>query len=196
MSVLSSRLAPGFVRLRYSGETQPHNQIIPIKFAATPTPGVEPSLATSDESDVLFNTAIENYVTAALAGSFDVDTSFGFADIYSVSPTTGLRTFIFTHNLGEPGSAVTANVPLVEGVFVFKTTAGKPLKVYTMEGVYAADARSIGDVPNDGRQDMVDYILSGANIFYGRTDSWPLAFMSFTSKVNDVLRRRDGFGGV
>lgn len=196
MSVLSSRLAPGFIRLRYSGETQPHTQVLPIKFVGTPVPGVDPILETTNGTEVAFTAAILDYVDNVLAASFDANTDFGFADIYAVDPTTGVRTFIYTTNIAEVGDAVTPNVALVEGVFVFKTTAGKPLKIYTMEGVYSADARTIGVVPADGRQTMVNYILSGLNIVYGRENAWPLAFMSFTSKVNDVLRRRDGFGGV
>jgi len=194
--VLSSRLAPGFVRLRYSGVTQPHNMAIPVKFASTPTPGVEPTLLSADDTEILFSTAIAQVVGVALSGSFAPATAFAFADIYAVDAVTGIRTFIYSKFLGAVGASTDPNVALVEGIFVFKTTVGKPLKVYIMEGVYNPDERSIGTVPADGRQDLVDYIVSGDNIFYGRTDAWPLVFVSFTSKVNDALRRREGFGGL
>jgi len=190
---LSSKLAPGFVRLRYTGITIPHTQVIPIKFASVPTPGINPDLETSAGGSEDFLAAMTLYVGTALAPQFNADTGFGFADIYSVDAETGVRTFIYTATIPLEGTNVGANVALVEGVWVFKTTAGKPLKVYTMEAVYAADVRNIGTVPADARQDMIDYILSDDNIFYGRTDSWPLAFQTFTSKENDVLRKRSGF---
>lgn len=187
---LSSHLAPGFIRLRYTGFTVPHNQIIPIKPAAPMVPGVDPTLETAGGGEVLFSAAIQNYWDVGFKPSFDAATVPGFAEIYAVDPDTGIRTYIYAVIVTGEGSGITANTPLVEGVWVFKTTAGRPLKVYAMEGTYAADVRNIGDVPDDGRQDMVDYILSDDNIFYGRTDAWPLVFMSFTSKENDVLRRR------
>jgi hypothetical protein len=170
--------------------------IIPINFAAPPVQGVDPTLLSTNGDEALFTDSILNFVTVGLAPSFAPTTQFGFADIYAVNSVTGIRTFIYTVTLAEVGTSVSPNIALVEGVFVFKTTAGKPLKVYTMEGVWTQDQRSVGEVPADGREDLVDYILSPGNIFYGRNDAWPLAFQTFTSKVNDALRRREGFGGL
>lgn len=185
---LSSHLAPGFIRLRYSGATIPHNQIIPVKFSGTPSPGAEPNLETSDGGTVAMGLAMTTWLTA-FQDCFNADTVFGFAEAYAVDPDTGARSFLWSDNVNMVGSSADPQVPLVEGVFVFKTTAGKPLKIYTMEGVFARDVRNIGTVPADGRQAVVTYITSGDNIFYGRTDAWPLSFMTFTSKENDVMRR-------
>jgi len=190
---LSTKQAPGFVRFRYSGATIPHTCQFGIKFSGVPTPGTEPNLETKSGGTVGFVAGVTDFIDLAFQSQFNADTTFGFADIYSVDPTTGLRTFIFTTNIDLVGSNVAENVPLVQGVFVFKTSAGKPLKVYVMEAVYAADARNIGVVPADERQDMLDYVLGDDNILYGTTDAWPIAFQTFTSKENDVLRRRSGF---
>lgn len=186
---LSSALAPGFIRLRYSGVNRPHNQVIPIKFDGVPTPGVDPALETSSGGSAIFTAAIVNYVDNVLAKSFHSDTVFGFADCYAVDPVTGERQFIFSTALNEVGDAVTARIAKVEGIFLYKTTIGGFLKVYVMEGVYNPDLRDIGSVPADGRLDMNNYILGPTNIFYGRRNSFPQTFISFTSKVNDVLRR-------
>lgn len=186
---LSSHLAPGFIRVRYSGATVPHNQTIPIKFVGTPTPGVLPDLSTSSGGTVDMETAVLAWLLA-FRECFAASTTFGFAECYAVDPTTGVRTFIWSMNTGgNAGLSVDPQVDLVEGVWVFKTTAGKPLKIYAMEGVFAADVRNIGTVPSDGRADVIAYVTGDDNIFYGRTDAWPLAFMTFTSKENDVLRR-------
>lgn len=186
---LSSALAPGFIRLRYSGVNRPHNQTIPIKFDGVPTPGVDPALETSSGGSVLFSAGVVNYVDNVLAKSFSAATQFGFADIYAVDPVTGVRSFIFSQALNEVGDSVNVQVAKVEGIFLYKTTVGKFLKVYVMEGVYDPDLRDIGSVPADGRLDMNNYILGATNIFYGRGNSYPQTFISFTSKVNDVLRR-------
>lgn len=185
---LSSRLAPGFLRIRYTGATRPHTCVLPIKFAAPPVPGVEPVFSTTGATEKTFSEAVADFI-GAYNESFDDVTKFGFAEAYSVDPVTGIRTFIWAEYLDGSGTALTARVPLVQAVWVFKTTAGKMLKIYAMEGVYTADVRNIGILPADGRKVLSDYILSTENVVYGREDAWPLAFVSFTSKENDVLRR-------
>lgn len=194
--VLSSHLAPGFIRTTYSGTRNPHHQVIPIKFDGVPTAGSSPAIVTTDGGTVDWSTALISYVNLAFAPQFPTTVKIGIADIYSVNPTTGVRTFIYTANINLPGTAVVAQVPFSEAVWVYKSSVGKPVKVWLMESVYAANVRNIGVVPADGREAMNDYILSGDNIFYGRTDAWPLAFQTFTSKINDVLRRNGGFTDV
>lgn len=193
---LSSKLAPGFIRLTYSGLFLPHHQIIPINFADPPTPGVNPSLMPSGGTPVDFVTAIDNYVDTALNLQFNETTKFGLADIYKVDPTTGIRTFIYTTGLGRLGEAVPVNVANAQAVWVFKSTVGKPVKVTLMESIWTIGSRNVGTVPADARQDMINYIVSPDNIFYGRTNAYPLAFSTFTTKENDVLRERNGFSDV
>jgi hypothetical protein len=192
---LSSSKAPGFIRLRYQGVTQPHTEEINIKFDEPPIPGSDPVLSQKGGGSITFVAAVNAWVTV-LKTAFATGTLFGFADIYAVDPVTGVRTFIYTTTLAEVGTSSDPNIALVEGIFVFKTTAGKPLKVYVMEGVYTQDQRSVGTVPADSRQTIVDYVLDDDSIFYGRRDAWPLAFQSFTSKINDSLREREGFTGL
>jgi len=187
---LSSHLAPGFVRLRYTGVQVPHNQIIPIKPAAPMVPGVEPSFETTSGGEVLFSVAVQSWWTSAFSFAFADGTVPGFAEVYAVDPDTGIRTFIYAVLLTGTGGSEDPQVALVEGVWSFKTTAGKPLKVYAMEGVFTPDVRNIGTVPDEARQKVIDFILGDDNFFYGRFDAWPLVFISFTSKENDVLRRR------
>lgn len=193
---LSSHLAPGFIRIAYEGIRNPHHQIIPINFADTPSPGVAPTLLPSGGTPVLWSTAVTTYVTSALATNLASGVKIGAADIYSVDPVTGERSFIYTMNTNDLGENVALEQPFTQAVWVFKSSVGKPIKVYLMESVYAPDVRNVGSVPADARQDMIDYILSPDNIFYGRTNAYPLAFMTFTSKINDVLRRNGGFTDV
>lgn len=193
---LSSHLAPGFIRATYSGVFLPHHMIIPINFASTPAQGVAPDLLTSSGGTIGWQTGLAALI-AALAPSFGVETKFGLADIYAVDPITGIRTFIYTEDVAQTGSdAINPNINSGEGIFVFKSTVGKPIKIYVMEGTYEPNARNVGVVPAGPRQDLIDYILSIDNIVYGQTNAYPLAFQTFTSKINDVLRRRQGFTDV
>lgn len=193
---LSSHLAPGFIRLTYAGTRNPHHQVIPINFADEPTPGVSPTLLPTGGVPVDWETALNQYIATALVTNLATGVKVGAADIYAVDATTGVRTFIYASNSGDLGENVNLEQPFTEAVWVFKSTVGKPVKVYIMESVYAADQRNVGSVPADARQDMLDYVLSPDNIFYGRTNAYPLAFLSFTTKINDVLRRNGGFTDV
>lgn len=190
---LSSGLAPGFVRFAYTGSSEPHHAILPILPSGTMTPGNEPSFEQKGGGTLVFTTAMENYLDF-YAPMFAPETSFGIAEVYAVDPDTGIRTFIYAIDLAETGSApIDPQVPLVEGVFVFKCDSGKPLKFYTMEGVFAADARNVGTPPAGVRADFAAYITGDDNFVRGRSNAWPLAFISFTSKVNDRLRVQSGF---
>jgi hypothetical protein len=136
------------------------------------------------------------YCTTAFAPQFATTTKFGAVDLYSVDPVTGVRTFVYAYNMNSIGSNVNPQIPFTEAVWVFKSTVGKPIKIYGMEAVYDSDQRNVGTVPADARQDMIDYMLSPDCIVYGRTDSYPLVFNTFTTKINDVLRANGGFSDV
>lgn len=193
---LSSHLAPGFVRYTYSGTNKPHHGIIKVKFPEEPSPGVEPDIVLKDTTTLNVGAALLQFATEAWAEQFPASVKAGLYDVYKVDADTGVRTFLWAGNLNTVGASVATQVPFSEGVWVFKSTVGKPIKVYTMESVYAADVRNVGTVPADGRQAMIDYILSGDSMFYGETDAYALAFATFTSKINDVLRRNGGFSDV
>lgn len=196
MAVLSSKLAPGFIRIPYEGTRNPHHQIVPINFADEPTPGVNPTLLTAGGTPITAGAAILDYIAAVLAPNLATGTKFGAPVIYSVDAVTGVRQFIYTYNSVDLGENVNPTIPFSESVWVFKSTVGKPIKVYIMESVYDADQRNVGSVPADARQDVIDYMLSPDCINYGVSNAYPLAFMTFTSKINDVLRRNGGFTDI
>lgn len=182
--------------MAYEGTRNPHHQIIKIKFSGTPVPGEDPLLETKGGGTMLFSEAIAAWQAVGWGANMATGVRAGASDIYAVDATTGVRTFIYTVGSIVEGDNINPTIPFTEAVWVFKTTAGKPLKVYLMESVYDADQRNVGSVPADARQEIIDYILSDDNIFYGQTDAWPLAFQTFTTKINDVLRRNGGFTDV
>jgi len=188
----SSHLAPGFVRITYSGTKKPHHQIICVNFAGTPTPGVSPEILPTSGSPIDVGGAVLLYLATAWAPQFPSTVKAGLFDVYSVDPDTGERTFIYAGDGDTIGTSVAAQVAQSQAVWTFKSSVGRAIRVYLMEAVYAFDVRNVGSVPADGRQDMLDYVLSGDNMFYGQTNAYPLAFQTFISKENDVLRRNGG----
>jgi hypothetical protein len=193
---LSSKLAPGFVRYTYSGTVNPHHGIICVNFPEEPSPGVEPDVILKDTTTLNIGAALLQYAVDAWAEQFPNTVRMGLYDVYKVDSETGVRTWVWAGNVNTVGGSVETQVPFSEGVWVFKSDVGKPIKVYTMESVYAPDVRNVGTVPADGRQAMIDYMLSGDSMFYGQTNGYALAFATFTSKINDVLRRNGGFVDV
>lgn len=192
---LSSKLSPGFVKWNYSGTGLPHFEIIPINFASPPTPGVLPDLLTSSGATKGFDVFMGEWYNA-ISDSYAPDTLFGIAEIYKVDATTGIRTFLYALDSDSPGTSSDPQQALVMATWSFKTIGGGILKVTAMEGVYAENARNVGRVPPGPRQTVIDYIVSGDNCFYGRDNSYPLAFKTFTSKINDKLRKAEGFRDV
>lgn len=193
---LDPHLAPGFVRITYSGSRNPHHQVIPINFAGDPTPGVSPEVLPTGGTPIDLGGALLLYASTAMAPQYPLAVRIGAADCYAVDADTGIRTFIHAYNLDTIGTNPAPVMPFTEAIWMFKSTVGKPVKVYLMETVYQADERNVGSVPPDNRQDMIDYILSSDNIFYGRTNAYPQTFRTFTTKINDVLRRNGGFTDV
>jgi hypothetical protein len=161
-----------------------------------PVPGEDADLMTDDGGTVTFSDAVNDWLAQAFLGQFENTVSTGAAELYAVDPETGVRTFLYAYNASGEGDNIGTTVPFVESVFVFKTLGGHPLKIYLMEAVYEADARNVGTVPADARQDVIDYVINGDNWICGHDATFPLVFKSFTSKVNDVLRKRGGFTDV
>lgn len=194
---LSSALAPGFIRLTVQTNNHLHHQIIPVNFDnPNPSPGVSPELLTTDETAIDFLTAI-NAWAVVLAAQITSDDKIGLADVYKVDATSGERTFLYATDVAMVGTNTGATVPFVQAVWTFKCTSGKPLKVYVMESVYDADVRNVGSVPADARGDVLDYILApSGNIFYGRSNAYPISFIAFTTKENDILRRNGALQNI
>jgi len=188
-------LSGGEVVQTYSGLTIPHHAKYPVKFSGEPAPGDEPTFETRGGGTVIFSTAVAE-LAAALSDSFEPETTWGAAEVYAVDAETGVRTFIYGVNFAQVGTSSDPGIPFVEGVWVFKTVGGHPLKIFAMEGVYGADVRNVGTVPADGRQALIDYVNDDGNWVCGHDATFPLLFKSFTSKVNDVLRKRGGFTDV
>jgi hypothetical protein len=188
-------LAPAFIRQTYSGTGIPHHAYWPVQPAEVMTPGVNPQLFQADGGDTDFQTAMLAWLDV-YAANFAPETTFGICEIYSVDALTGVSTFIDAFTTNVVGTSADEQVPLVQGQFILKCTSGKPLRIFTMEGVYAANAYNPGTPITGARADTVAFLLSGDNVIWGRSNSYPHAYVSFISKVNDKLRRRQGFTDV
>jgi hypothetical protein len=169
--------------------------LVPVNYAETPTPGVMPTILDKAGNPHDGQDGIDDFVSELLP-SFSPDTSFGLAVFYSVDEISGVRQYIKAFDLNTDGSSMDPQVPLVRGAFQFVAANGFPVKIIVMEGVYEANARNVGAPPAGPRADFVDYATSGLSIIYGRRNEYIDAFVSFTSKTDDRLRKLGGFRDV
>lgn len=185
-------LSEGFVRITYSGATIPHHAIIPINFAGTPTPGVEPTLSTRSGGTKTVTAGVSEYVTE-LAKSFGDETIFGLAECYLVDFDDEERHFIYAWTVALNGSSVNGNVPLAMYTMTFKTIQGGILRVVAMESTLTVN--QVVDPPFSSftfLADLSTYVVSDDSIVIGRDNAYAFAPIRVKSKTSDALRKAGG----
>lgn len=182
-------LGEGFVRMTYTGVTRPHHAMIPINFAGTPVPGIEPSLTTRGGGTVTLTDGVAAYVNQ-FSKSFSDETIFGLAECYSVDPLTEERTFIYAWTVAQNGVSADPNIALAMYTMTFKTISGGILRVVAMEGVLTVNLKL--DPPFASYTflgDLSSYIVSEDSIVIGRDNAYAFAPIRCKSKTSDALRK-------
>lgn len=184
-------LAPGYVRVTYSGELFPHHMVVPVNYDGVPTPGSEP--------DILLKDASSSGVIAAFSDMFDLiipfySTSvvFGLAEAHTVDPDTGADAFIFSWNINKSGTVGLASNPTAQDVFIFKLSNGFLYKLYLMEDVNPANLKQLPTYPDPTSVALSDFITGNSSPVYGRHNAYPFTPVSRVTKFNDKLRQQQG----
>jgi hypothetical protein len=187
---MDKSLAPGYVKITYTGSIFPHHMTLPINFDGVPTPGVEPSVILKDTTSLNVEAAILAYITLAKA-FFPSTTHFGLAEVHAVDADTGEDTFIYGWNLNVVGTGAGAGVQFGQAVLSFKLVSGGVFKAYFMEGTSEENVKQFP--PFSGAVDaLADFVTSGDSPIYGRDNSYPFSPIAFTTKTNDALRQAGG----
>lgn len=185
-------LAPGYIRLTYSGVLFPHHAVLPVNFNAVPEVGEEPTLKNKGGTGQLASEALDDYL-ALYKVFFHSTTKFGNSEVHTVDPETGEDTFIYAWNAGVVGTNSGANIPMGEFVMTLKDTNGFLSKVYGMEGALAVNAKYLP--PYDSitpLNDLEDYLCGDSGWVYGRHNTYPQFSISVITKINDALRKQQG----
>lgn len=188
-----SSVAPGFVRITYTGTIKPHHAQIGVQFAVDPEPGTVPLFKQNTvPASVDAETAVIEYVNW-LRACFNPATTFGLAEVYSVTADTLERQFLYAFDIGLAGILEGATQkPLQVGILSFKTKLGHPLKLYLQESVYTVNTRyDPGAVPGE-IQDLADYVTGASSWISGWDNSYAFAMKSFITKTFDPTRRQAG----
>jgi hypothetical protein len=162
---MPTSLAPGYVRVTYSGVLFPHHITIPVKYDGTPVPGTEPNVLTKSTDSVAVHSALANLLAPMLT-FFHTTTNFGLAEAHTVDPTTGEDQFIYAWNVGLSGSSASAIIPASETVFTFKSNLGTLYRLYLMEGVSAPNQKITPPLPGASGT-LADFVAGDDSIYSG-----------------------------
>lgn len=184
-------LAPGFVRITYSGTLFPHHMVIPINSDFAGSPGDPPDLILKDASTIGVELGIAALLDVMMP-FFHTTTVFGLAEIHKVDPDTGLDTFWFLWEANKAGVASGAQQAMEQLVFVFKTSIGSLYRMYLMETIIAPNVKNIPPFGAGPETDLADFVTGDSSPIYGRKNAYPFAVISELSKTNDKLRKQQG----
>lgn len=188
-----SSIAPGFVRLTYSGSIKPHHAQMAVQFATDPTPGLSPSFKMKTNPAAISAEAALSAYLSLLVGCFHTSTIFGLAEVYSVTADTGERQFLYAFDTDTAGIVTgTTRKELQVAILSMKTELGHPLKIYMQESIYTPNVRyNSGALPEEV-QAVADYISGEDSWISGWDNSYAFAAKSFTTKTFDPTRRQAG----
>lgn len=183
-------LAPGYVRVTYSGTLFPHHMTVPVQYVLSPIPGEEPDLVLKDETTLGAIAAIAAFI-AVILPFFKNTTQFGLAEAHTVDAVTGEDQFIYAWDLGVTGSGSAANIPASQTVLTFKSRLGTLYRLYLMEGNQPLNQHALP--PYTGViDDLVEFVKGDSSPIYARGNSFIFGAVSFITKTNDSLRKQQG----
>lgn len=187
----STALAPGYARITYTGVAFPHHMTIPIKYDGIPVAGAEPSLLQKNALAVQGVAAITSFL-APIRPYFPTSVSFGLVEFHTVNALTGADAFIYAANLGLTGSGVGLRTATEQTLFTFKTAVGGLYRLYLMETIEAPNSKTLP--PYVGLEaTLTNFVTGPFSPVYGRGNSYPFVPISKITKLNDKLRKQQGY---
>ncbi len=187
---MPTSLAPGYVRITYSGSLFPHHMTVPVQYVLSPTPGDEPDLVLKDETTLGAVAAIAALIDV-IKPFFKNTTNFGLAEAHTVDPTTGEDQFIFAWDIATVGTGSDANIPTSQAVLTMKARLGTLYRLYLMEGDAPVNQHAIPPFAG-ALGDLVDFLTGDTSPVYARGNSFLFGAVSYITKFNDSLRKQQG----
>lgn len=185
-------LAPGFVKVQYTFAGLTHHATLPVIPSGFLIPSVEPSFVPNGGGTVLMGTAVDAWIDLVLP-FFGSGTDFISAEFWSKPTPESDPVWIYTHPIGESGSAGTAGVQMLQHVTTYRTAAGGLFKQYFMEvsGIITPNTRDPYPFTSGGISDLLaDYLIGTSGWIYGRDGGKIVLPLYATAKTNDALRKR------
>jgi hypothetical protein len=184
-------LAPGFVRLRYTGSSIEHIQTLPVNVNGLPTISEDPTFNLKGLGTKLMSEAVDEYVDV-LKGMFSNTVTINDAEFWYQPEPEDDPYWIFTHPVGVTGTAATASVPERQSVISYRSGLGHNAFHYEMEVT--------GDIPGSQRQNfpttktyvnaLNTYLVGSTSFITARDGGFLIVPIWWTTKNNDALRKK------
>lgn len=185
-------LAPGFIRITYTGQHSPHHAIFPVNIDPDSVAGVEPQVALKDTTSVDVEDAVATMMTAWLP-LLSSNQLVGLCEVYTVDVTTGEGRFIWGFDIDEVGGAGGDGVSLLMATFSFKLVNGRTYKTVVMENGFSVNTKVFAPYTPEGvLDDYAVWACGASSLIYGRGNAYPFAPISATMKTSDALRKKAG----
>jgi hypothetical protein len=185
-------LGPSYVRLPYTSSG--HTHVMQFGVATDYRPGDTgmPDLNVSGGATGTMIECLDAFLTV-LAPFFNVDDSFGPAELFYRAEPDDAPVWCYTAMpTVDAGSSIQLDNPWGQCSFSFRTRLGGKWRLQLMEGVWLRDFKQTygGLVPAGAPKVLVDFLLGQESCLMGRDGAYPAVMLTWTSKVNDHLRRR------
>lgn len=184
---MSNVLSPSWINIRYTSNGHRHTMTLPVTVDGVPTPGstidLERRAATADDWKV----CVDEFL-ALLAPSFKTTDSFTLAELWYQPTPEAAPQFINAYNPDVDGTSTDPDITAAEAVLTFRTATRGGLKLYLLETHHSVNFKALYPTGNSQIDPIFAYVLGINNFITGRNNEFPLAGISYTTKINDVLR--------
>lgn len=188
---MANSISPGFAKIKYTGATLTHYQILPLQPNGTPVVGVNGQLILKDASLSTFSAAIDAYI-AVLKAEVPATVTFVSAEYWSKPTADDDPIWIYTHPLAVVGTNATGTDELKQRVISYRTGLGGGgfnylLQIPTAVGVNARQNFPSGNALANA---TLAYIIGNSSFIIGRDGGRPIVGNWYTTKYNDNARKK------
>lgn len=181
-------LAPAYLKLFYESNGHDHVMTLPVKNSGS---GANFELERYDNSTIAQATGVTELMDVLLP-LFDDSSSFSGWEAYLQADCESSPTFANAGTLmAADGTNVGAAAAWVQAVLTYKSSAGGRGKFQMMEGVFGINTHTAISGLSGIVKDLSDYLISSDSWIYARDNGKLTLPLFYTTKVNDVLRKRE-----
>lgn len=188
---MANDIAPGFIKIKYTGATLTHFQILPVVPSGTLTPGNLPTVVQKNSTNVTMNIAIDAYI-AILKAEVPNTVTFVEAELWSKPTPASNPIWIYTHPLGVVGTNATATDQLKQRVMSYRTSLGGGGFNYLLQipTNVAVNARQNFPSSNTPANNTMAWLMGATSVVVGRDGGYPVVGNWYTTKYNDAARKK------
>jgi hypothetical protein len=188
---MANSLYPGFIKLKYTGASLTHYQILPVKVSGTPVVGVEPVFTMKGGGTANMTAALTSYLTLQKAEVPNTVT-FVSADYWDINSVGADPVWIFTLPLTIVGTNATATDQLKQRVISFRSSLGGGAFNYLLQipTNVAVNARQNFPTSNAPANATSGWLTGATSIVIARDGGWLVVPNWYTTKYNDAARKK------